>query len=127
MPAGYDATGGDGEAGVSRVEDEARGEAAGPYAPGVPYRPPNPATNPYLRVPDELLEPQDARPDDDSAAAGDGDIHGAPTVVRPVAPPPRGPGRSPGPGNGNGPPARADDGPPPPPPPPPPRRPRGGR
>ncbi|WP_282702045.1 streptophobe family protein [Streptomyces sp. CC219B] len=40
--------------------------AAGPYAAGAPsYRPPNPATNPYLRVPDELRqpgEPEDARP-----------------------------------------------------------------
>ncbi|MFD5477941.1 streptophobe family protein [Streptomyces hawaiiensis] len=186
---------------------ERRGEA-GPYAPGAPYRPPNPGTNPYLRVPEELREPEDARPageerlpdgppvdgaygegpqdgeeqrsgaggrhpgeeswpdrqrpgpghtphpgpspltgrpqqpghptdpgppqrpdpppqadrprppDDEPPAPGD--VYGAPTVVRPVGPPPRGPRQSPGPRNGNGPP-------PPPPPPPPPRKPRGGR
>ncbi|MFJ7338640.1 streptophobe family protein [Streptomyces sp. NPDC101110] len=116
---------------------------AGPYAPCTPYRPPNPGTNPYLRVPDELLGPEDARspaaerasdaapgpesgtgPDDEPPAPGD--VHGAPTVVRPVGPPPRGPRQSPGPRNGNGPPARPDDGPPPPPPPPP-WKPPGGR
>ncbi|MFJ5732302.1 streptophobe family protein [Streptomyces paradoxus] len=130
----------DAGAGARRTEDDAggrqpgaRGEEAGPYAPGTPYRPPNPGTNPYLRVPDELREPQEARPpgaDPPSAAEDDaapddgppapGDVYGAPTVVRPVGPPPRGPRQSPGPRNGNGPP-------PPPPPPPPPRQPRGGR
>ncbi|MFJ8589712.1 streptophobe family protein [Streptomyces sp. NPDC093598] len=73
--------------------------------------------------------PQPGRPtppDDEPPAPGD--VYGAPTVVRPVGPPPRGPGQAPGPRNGNGPPARPDDGPPPPPPPPPPpRKPRGGR
>ncbi|MFF7312464.1 streptophobe family protein [Streptomyces sp. NPDC008137] len=129
------------------------GREAGPYAPGTPYRPPNPATNPYLRVPDELRNPEDARPGDarrgphdegrpdggrshtpdagrpDTRATepGNGDVYGAPTVARPVGPPPRGPRRPPGPRGGNGPPARPDDGPPPPPPPPPPRKPRGGR
>ncbi|MFD5132859.1 streptophobe family protein [Streptomyces olindensis] len=68
----------------------------------------------------------------DSARTGDptaaGDIYGAPTVARPVGPPPRRPRQPPGPRGGNGPPARPDDGPPPPPPPPPPpRKPRGGR
>ncbi|MGW0985061.1 streptophobe family protein [Streptomyces sp. NPDC002486] len=115
---------------------EAGQPEAGPYAPRTPYRPPNPGTNPYLRVPDELLGPQDSpspgaerptdaapraesgtRPDDEPPAPGD--VHGAPTVVRPVGPPPRGPRQSPGPRNGNGP--------PPPPPPPPPRKPPGGR
>ncbi|GAA2768797.1 streptophobe family protein [Streptomyces paradoxus] len=128
----------DAGAGAGRPEDAAggrqpgaRGEEAGPYAPGTPYRPPNPGTNPYLRVPDELREPQEARPPgadppsgaEDDAAPDDGppapgDVYGAPTVVRPVGPPPRGPRQSPGPRNGNG---------PPPPPPPPPRQPRGGR
>ncbi|MGW6645244.1 streptophobe family protein [Streptomyces iakyrus] len=135
-------------AGPQRPADDARGgqagarggehgQEAGPYAPGTPYRPPNPGTNPYLRVPDELREPQDARPpeaephsdaapdaEDDTPAddgpPAPGDVYGAPTVVRPVGPPPRGPRQSPGPRNGNGPP-------PPPPPPPPPRQPRGGR
>ncbi|MEU0168652.1 streptophobe family protein [Streptomyces iakyrus] len=131
----------DAGAGPQRPEDDARGEEqgqeAGPYTPGTPYRPPNPGTNPYLRVPDELREPQDARPpqaephsdaapdaEDDTPAddgpPAPGDVYGAPTVVRPVGPPPRGPRQSPGPGNGNGPP-------PPPPAPPPPRQPRGGR
>ncbi|MFF7895547.1 streptophobe family protein [Streptomyces sp. NPDC007907] len=127
------------------AHEGAAGQAgAGPYAPRTPYRPPNPGTNPYLRVPDELREPEDARPpgaeratdaapgppesgtrsDDEPPAPGD--VHGAPTVVRPVGPPPRGPRQAPGPRNGNGPPARPDDGPPPPPPPPP-RKPPGGR
>ncbi|MDF3302232.1 streptophobe family protein [Streptomyces tropicalis] len=39
---------------------------AGPYTPGRPHRPPNPATNPYLRLPAGLREPEpepeDARP-----------------------------------------------------------------
>ncbi|MFJ4238993.1 streptophobe family protein [Streptomyces iakyrus] len=70
------------------------------------------------------------RPEDDARGGGQGpaddgapapgDVYGAPTVVRPVGPPPRGPRQSPGPRNGNGPP-------PPPPAPPPPRQPRGGR
>ncbi|MFF6917245.1 streptophobe family protein [Streptomyces sp. NPDC012466] len=119
-------------------------EEAGPYAPGTPYRPPNPGTNPYLRVPEELREAEDARPPGaerpfdagsgpeygtpaDEKPSAPGDVYGAPTVVRPVGPPPRGPRQAPGPRGGNGPPARPDDGPPPPPPPPPPRKPRGGR
>ncbi|MEU0190594.1 streptophobe family protein [Streptomyces afghaniensis] len=143
-PAGYDAGAGrsgcrDG-AGAGRASPY--GEEAGPYAPGVPYRPPNPATNPYLRVPDALREPQDARPrpgepgapheprsggDPAAHRGGDGDVYGAPTVARPVGPPPRGPRQPPGPKGGSRPPARPDDGPPPPPPPPPPpRKPRGG-
>lgn len=48
-----------GEAGATPAGGE-----SGPYAPGAPYRPPNPATNPYLQVPDELREPEDARPSD---------------------------------------------------------------
>ncbi|MGC0209977.1 streptophobe family protein [Streptomyces levis] len=189
-PPGHDA-GRPAGPGTAGREAAAHGEESGPYAPGVPYRPPNPATNPYLRVPDELREPEDARPGDHSAPrrdssatpqdpsgtppdpsgtpgahsaasatpegrssasegrssasegrsaapeddslapeddSGEGDIYGAPTVVRPVGPPPRGPRQSRGPGNGNGPPARPDEWPPPPPPPPPPpRTPRGGR
>ncbi|MEU3853183.1 streptophobe family protein [Streptomyces sp. NPDC029554] len=153
-PPGYDAGRPEGPGAAGR-EPAAHDEESGPYAPGAPYRPPNPATNPYLRLPGELREPEDARPEDarpegdsvaldesgsvtsadhssapedDSLAPGDGDIYGAPTVVRPVGPPPRGPRQSPGPRNGNGPPARPDEWPPPPPPPPPPpRKPRGGR
>ncbi|WP_327716247.1 streptophobe family protein [Streptomyces sp. NBC_00490] len=48
-----------GEAGATPAGGE-----SGPYTPGAPYRPPNPATNPYLQVPDELREPEDARPSD---------------------------------------------------------------
>jgi hypothetical protein len=40
------------------------GSGSGPYTPGTPHRPPNPATNPYLRLPDEVREPEDARPAD---------------------------------------------------------------
>ncbi|GGJ37709.1 streptophobe family protein [Streptomyces brasiliensis] len=159
----------------------------GPYSPGTPYRPPNPGTNPYLRLPDELRTPgggpeasgggptaEGGRPvaggrgptagGSGPATGGGGrirggsrgterpydgpgtprprppydntpapeeaspsgepppatDVHGAPTVARPIAPPPRSPGRG----------ARdrldpSDDGPPPPPPPPPPGRPEG--
>ncbi|MFI6805742.1 streptophobe family protein [Streptomyces luteogriseus] len=130
-------------AGPPRHRDDAQGtwasrrEEAGPYAPGAPYRPPNPGTNPYLQVPDGLREPEDARPpgaerssdaapgpgvdtpaDDEPPAPGD--VYGAPTVVRPVGPPPRAPRQATGPRNGSGPP-------PPPPPPPPPRKPRGGK
>ncbi|MEG8280076.1 streptophobe family protein [Streptomyces sp. AHA2] len=218
--AGREATPGPGgPAAPFRGGPATRPEEAGPYAPGVPYRPPNPATNPYLRVPDELREPEDARPDEphepedahpdephepedahpdephepedahpdephepedarpgqphepedarpgqphepedarpgqphepEDARPGDGrtaaddepkghgapagpdedGIYGAPTVIRPVGPPPRGPRRrSPGPRGGTGPPARPGDWPPPPPPPPPPphRGPHGG-
>ncbi|MFF5956430.1 streptophobe family protein [Streptomyces luteogriseus] len=123
-------------AGAPGPRDDGRGEEAGPYTPGTPYRPPNPGTNPYLRVPDGLREPEGAwppgaeRPSDAASGPGidtpaddeppaPGDVYGAPTVVRPVGPPPRGPRQAPGPGNGNGPP-------PPPPPPPPPRKPRRG-
>ncbi|GHI08751.1 hypothetical protein AQI88_03660 [Streptomyces cellostaticus] len=91
------------------------GGAAGPYAPGRPYRPPNPDTNPYLRVPEELrAETEDLRP----PSAGD-DVYGAPTLARPFDPPPPSPrGRRGGRSRDRsqeGP----DDGPPPPPPPPP--------
>lgn len=56
----------------------------GPYVPSSPYRAPNPATNPYLQLPDELRQPEDGRP----------------------PPPPGGPwpgGKSPGQGGGEGP------------------------
>ncbi|WP_307174353.1 streptophobe family protein [Streptomyces africanus] len=141
-PAGYGAdagrSGGRGGAGAGRASSY--GEEAGPYARGVPYRPPNPATNPYVRVPDEQRAPEDARPrageprasheppsGSDPAAHQDGDVYSVPTVARPVGPPPRGPRQPPGPQGGNRPPSRPDDAPPPPPPPPPPRKPRGGK
>ncbi|MEU9898432.1 streptophobe family protein [Streptomyces phaeochromogenes] len=37
------------------------GGESGPYNPGMPYRPANPETNPYLRLPDELREPGSGR------------------------------------------------------------------
>ncbi|MGQ4364304.1 streptophobe family protein [Streptomyces sp. SAS_272] len=130
------------------------GDPAGPYAPSVSYRPPNPATNPYLRVPDELrdpqepTEPQDARPGAtresgtgpsgpygssrrDEPPPGPDDVYGAPTVVRPMGPSPRSSrrpaGPRPGPRPGERPPTGPEEGPPPPPPPPPPAPPRGPR
>lgn len=66
-----DAGGGALEPGGGARRQEAAGSASppghtggltGPYAPGAPsYRPPNPATNPYLRLPDDPRGPQDAR------------------------------------------------------------------
>ncbi len=110
--------------GPSPGEPVGHTDESGPYVPRSPYRPPNPATNPYLRVPDELREPEDARPTDEPRRAGrprspGDDVYGAPTVARPIEPPPRGPRKPPGPRSGEGPP------PPPPPPPPGPGRPEG--
>ncbi|WP_086810150.1 streptophobe family protein, partial [Streptomyces reticuliscabiei] len=53
-----------GEAGYGVPPEQVGGPGphAGPYAPGSPYRPPNRDTNPYLRMPDGLVEPEDARP-----------------------------------------------------------------
>ncbi|WP_282615735.1 streptophobe family protein [Streptomyces scabiei] len=53
-----------GEAGAGRAGGSAAavaGSCSGPYTPGMPYRPPNPDTNPYLRLPDELREPRETR------------------------------------------------------------------
>ncbi|MEU0074616.1 streptophobe family protein [Streptomyces sp. NPDC006332] len=106
---------------------------AGPYSPGSPHRPPNPATNPYLRVPEE---PRDARPPETRPAPGPGrppgvDMYGAPTVAQPLGPPPRKPRKPPEPRPEGRPRSPQDDGPPPPPPPlappPPPGRPKRGR
>ncbi|WP_328870385.1 streptophobe family protein [Streptomyces sp. NBC_00287] len=120
-----------GGAGPARQAGALPGQAvgSGPYAPGSSYRPPNPDTNPYLRVPEELREPEDARPQvpsssDDQDLSGD-DVYGAPTVVRPMGPPPRSsrwsPRGRPGSRSSDG----SGEGPPPPPPPPPPAPPRG--
>ncbi|USQ87516.1 streptophobe family protein [Streptomyces phaeoluteigriseus] len=98
---------------------------SGPYEPGAPYRPPNPATNPYLRMPEDRGKPQDTR-------TGDDDVYDAPTMVGPLEPPAR-PRRPSGPPRSGPPRSRRrspDDGPmppPPPPPPPPPDGPGGGR
>ncbi|GGV39739.1 streptophobe family protein [Streptomyces pilosus] len=118
-----------GDAGVDR-DAGGRGAAgrAGPYAPGVPFRPPNPGTNPYLRVPPGALRPPVRPP----AGGGDVDVSGAPTVIRPVGPVGRESRRGRrGAGDGSGgerTPLWPDGVPPPPPPPPPaPRDPDGGR
>ncbi|MGW0971977.1 streptophobe family protein [Streptomyces sp. NPDC002516] len=87
------------------------GGVAGPYVPRGSYRAPNPDTNPYLRVPDEVREPEDRAPG--NRAPGNrapGDVYGAPTMVGPIGPSP-----TPRPL-----PKRRPDGPPPLPPPPPP-------
>ncbi|MFJ9248817.1 streptophobe family protein [Streptomyces sp. NPDC101776] len=44
----------------------------GPYVPSSPYRAPNPATNPYLQVPDELRQPEDGGPPPPRGAAWPG-------------------------------------------------------
>ncbi|GGW83983.1 hypothetical protein CP966_07635 [Streptomyces galilaeus] len=111
---------------------------SGPYVPGAPYRPPNPATNPYLRMPEGAGEPQDERSGDDDAyqdAHDDlyDDVYDAPTMVGPFEPPARPPRRPPGPERSDPPrsgrrsPGDGPMPPPPPPPPPPPDRPGGGR
>lgn len=58
----------------------------GPYAPNTPYRPANPDTNPYLRLPDGLRGPADGGPPERTRPPDD--VYGAPTVVRPMTPPP---------------------------------------
>ncbi|MFF3505185.1 streptophobe family protein [Streptomyces sp. NPDC003247] len=90
-----DAGGGLRDAGAGKAERPAAGSGegrSGPYTPSVPYRPPNPATNPYLRVPDRLREPEDARP---GSPGGRGTDASPPEDARP-APPPGGPGPRPG-------------------------------
>ncbi len=108
----------------------------GPYSPTPSYRPPDPATNPYLRPPGGPGAPEEVplTPDDPSRepgrdqrgepaqrpprpSAAPDDLSGAPTVVGPLTPPPRPPARRPRQW------PAPDDGPPPPPPPP--RRPPG--
>ncbi|MFR9794958.1 streptophobe family protein [Streptomyces sp. MS06] len=130
--------------------EEARG-GPGPYTPRPSYRPPNPDTNPYLRVPEELREelrePEDARPaeaepeqrgEEASAPPGSAaprgrstpppapDVHAAETMVGPLGPrPPAGRGR-PGarrPDGSPAPGAGSSASPPAPPPPPPPSSP----
>ncbi|MGW3498973.1 streptophobe family protein [Streptomyces sp. NPDC001020] len=99
----------------------------GPYVPSSPYRPPNPDTNPYLRLPKELREP-DTRPrerpgevpprapSDPGAPPTPGGVYDAPTMTGRIEPPARPPKRPRGtssfPDQGR------------PPPPPPPKRPR---
>ncbi|MBC7268055.1 MAG: hypothetical protein H5T76_04935, partial [Streptomyces sp.] len=99
-------SGGGGGAYAGRGGDASEGQGeAGPYTPGTPYRPPNPATNPYLRLPEELRGAQDARPPRQREVPG-GDVYGAQTMSGPVEPPRRAPRR---------PATSPEEGPPPPP------------
>ncbi|KUO07146.1 streptophobe family protein [Streptomyces sp. DSM 15324] len=66
------------------------GAETGPYAPSASYRAPNPATNPYLRVPDGPPEPEDARPGDGPGRARPDGGPGGGEPVRPGD----GPGRA---------------------------------
>uniref|UniRef100_UPI0035716F75 streptophobe family protein n=1 Tax=Streptomyces anandii TaxID=285454 RepID=UPI0035716F75 len=94
--------GGGGPAGSRGAGEGGADGQAGPYVPGVPYRPPNAATNPYLQLPGEVRD-------------GDEDVAGAPTMIGPVPPPPpRPPERRPRPRAGEWPPPPPDDAPPPP-------------
>ncbi|MFJ9866742.1 streptophobe family protein [Streptomyces sp. NPDC101165] len=111
-----------GYGGASGRSAYGRGDGAGPYAPGRPYRPPNPDTNPYLQVPERFRkEPEDARP-----PSSGNDVYGAPTVARPLGPLPPAPRGRPGARPRDRAPDPPDEGPPPPPPvpPSPPGRPR---
>ncbi|WP_369245610.1 streptophobe family protein [Streptomyces sp. R41] len=114
---------GDAGGSVPATEYSVLAGESGPYRPQASYRPPNPDTNPYLRLPDELREPEDGRPPGGVRPPGASrprdDVYGAPTVVGPIGPQPKRRQR-----------ARPQEGPPPPPPPdegspPPPRGPRG--
>ncbi|MFC9289889.1 streptophobe family protein [Streptomyces sp. NPDC057052] len=104
---------------------------SGPYVPGVPYRPPNPATNPYLRLPAGPGEPEDSRPGHERPGPDlpGHDLYDAPTMVGPVEPPARPPRRPTGPPRSRerSPEADGPVPPPPPPPPPPPEGPGGRR
>ncbi|MGI5199175.1 streptophobe family protein [Streptomyces sp. CA-288835] len=59
-------------------------EQPGPYSPAPSYRSPNPDTNPYLNLPDELREPEDGRRHPGSRTPGTR----APGARSPAAPPP---------------------------------------
>ncbi|MFI6340058.1 streptophobe family protein [Streptomyces sp. NPDC050535] len=96
----------------------------GPYSPGAPHRAPNPDTNPYLVLPDELRAPENSRPADRRRPPEQGrppergrppDVYGAPTVIGPYTPPPGPSKRRPG-GMPPPPPPPPGEGPPPPPP-----------
>ncbi|WP_328839989.1 streptophobe family protein [Streptomyces europaeiscabiei] len=93
---------------AAAVPHETSASSLGPYTPGAPYRPPNPDTNPYLRLPDELRRPQgppgarEPRESRESRVPRPPDVNGAPTVARRFTPPPRRPGQRPGTGAGSG-------------------------
>ncbi|MFJ9379837.1 streptophobe family protein [Streptomyces sp. NPDC101455] len=106
-PEHAQAAGGAGDAG----RPEAAGDS-GPYVPSSPYRAPNPATNPYLQLPDELRQPEDRRPTPPGGAwpggksPGQGDGAGPPSA-RSSQEGDRPPGGGPRPGNAPQPPGNA--------------------
>ncbi|WP_406461305.1 streptophobe family protein [Streptomyces sp. NBC_01622] len=63
----------------------------GPYVPSTPYRAPNPATNPYLQLPDELRQPEGGGAPEGAWPPG----AGSPGAGSPGAGSPRGGGRPP--------------------------------
>lgn len=63
--------------GVRPTKAGGPGPYPGPYAPGSPYRPPNRDTNPYLRLPDGPVEPEDARPGETGRPYGGGQRSGS--------------------------------------------------
>ncbi|MFI2510580.1 streptophobe family protein [Streptomyces sp. NPDC018972] len=79
---------------ASAVGGPGGGTTAGPYEPGAPYRPPNPDTNPYLRVSRETWASRASGEPHESREQGPWGTHGAwgPEDT------PRGPGGPPGAG-----------------------------
>ncbi|MGW0765204.1 streptophobe family protein [Streptomyces sp. NPDC002676] len=83
---------GAGAAGPGQMREVEGHGGPGPYTPRRPYRPPNPATNPYLRVPEELRDEPPPRDGDADSGSGSGsgsdnggdDLYDAPTITRPV-------------------------------------------
>ncbi|WP_046727995.1 streptophobe family protein [Streptomyces humi] len=103
--------------------------AASPASPAAPAAPgrwgspaaPGPADAPQA---DSHRPSEETRPgtggDSSDVPPGSGDVYGAPTMARPLGPPPRSPRPRPAPRRGDGAPDGPNTGPPPPPPPPPP-------
>ncbi|MEV5960060.1 streptophobe family protein, partial [Streptomyces sp. NPDC051987] len=83
------------------------GPYAGPYAPGTPYRPPNPTTNPYLRIPQELRDARGGREEAGGRGPWSGGARG-PGAAPPSGPavPDRRPPGAPPPAGGDPPPPR---------------------
>ncbi|MGW1325635.1 streptophobe family protein [Streptomyces antibioticus] len=87
---GAGASAGDGP-GVGAGPGVDAGAGSGPYSPNVSYRAPNPETNPYLRLPDDVRdavpegepEPEDARPGEGVWGAGDDPTVGLPPGTTP--------------------------------------------
>lgn len=78
-------------AGVGGGSGAGVGGESGPYSPNASYRAPNPETNPYLRLPDDVRdavpegepEPEDARPGEGVWGAGDDPTVGLPPGTTP--------------------------------------------